>query len=91
MCYEKTRNRATMLSVFSIFLILLGIVMIVETALYGIDTTTVLSANMGDITAKLVQFRVATFNSALCFSVITILVGIVGCVVIAICGSTKES
>lgn len=53
MCYEKRRKPAIIVSILSVFLVLVGIIMLIEIIYYEANTSTILHADLGDITAKI--------------------------------------
>lgn len=77
MCFKERKKPAMIVTILSVVVILLGILMVIESAIYFTHGS-ILTTDLGTITEKVKSFHSSTFGVLMAFSCSAILVGACG-------------
>ena len=77
MCFKERKKPAVIVTVLSVIVILLGILMVIESAIYHTKGS-ILTTDLGTLTTAVKSFKNSTFGVLIAFSCSAILVGACG-------------
>ena len=77
MCFKERKKPAMILTILSVIVILLGILMVIESAIY-FTAGSILTTDLGTLTDKVKSFHSSTFGVLMAFACSAILVGAFG-------------
>jgi hypothetical protein len=87
MCFKERKKPALIVTILSVIVILLGILMVIESAIYFTHGS-IITADLGTLKEKVKTFHSSTFGVLMAFSCSAILVG--ACGVGCFCKPCKE-
>ena len=77
MCFTERRFPALLVTIFSVIVLISGVIMIIESCLYK-TTDSILNADLGSLTNQVTVFKNSSFAVLVTFSALAVIVGAFG-------------
>lgn len=77
MCFTERRIPALIITIFSVIVIICGIIMIIQSCIYQI-TNSILTQDLGEYTSTVINFKNASFGVLVSFSATAVILGTFG-------------